>query len=151
MDANEARILKGVAFLALVMIAIGAMSLIPNRSNERDTRATRNAPLTRVAQTRAVMRSGEGGGSTFETVRNDCGLCGTNSVVGGWESEDGRMLILNSDGSFMGNSDDGPLFGDYTVSGGKLCLILATGAKGCFAYTQKVDAMKLDDAIYIRK
>ena len=148
MDANEARILKGLAFLALVMIAIGAMSLIPNRSNERDTRATRNAPLTRVAQTRAVMRPS---GSTFETVRNDCGLCGTNSVVGGWESEDGRMLILNSDGSFMGNSDDGPLFGDYTVSGGKLCLILATGAKGCFAYTQKVDAMKLDDAIYIRK
>lgn len=90
--------------------------------------------------------------TTFTTVRNDCGVCGTDSPVGGWEAADGRMLILSENGTFIADVDDGPaLSGEWEVNGRQLCLTHSLGARSCFSYQQKVDAMKLDEGIYIRK
>ena len=87
----------------------------------------------------------------FRTVRNDCGTCGTDSPAGGWEAADGRTLILSEKGNYSATFTDGSsLRGTWEQSGSRLCL--QTGdAETCFSYQQKVDAMKLDDGIYIRR
>jgi len=90
--------------------------------------------------------------SVFLTVRNSCGACGTDDPVGGWETEDGRMLILSSDRTFTADVGDGSTMrGDWAKAGASLCLLPVSGGKTCFDYAQKVDAMKLDNAIYIRR
>ena len=90
--------------------------------------------------------------SVFRTVHNSCGACGTDDPVGGWETEDGRMLILNSDKTFTADVGDGSTMrGDWAKAGASLCLLPNAGGQRCFDYAQKVDAMKLDDAIYIRR
>lgn len=89
--------------------------------------------------------------NSFKAVTNDCGRCGTDSPVGGWEATDGRMLILNESGTFVAYpGDDTTIRGDWSQPGDELCLS-AAGARTCLAYEQKVDAMKLDDVIYIRQ
>lgn len=87
----------------------------------------------------------------FTTVRNSCGACGTNSPEGGWEAADGRTLILSENGNYVANFNDGTsLSGEWVLKNNQLCLQTG-GAESCFAYQQKVDAMKLDDGIYIRR
>lgn len=89
--------------------------------------------------------------TSFVTVKNDCGACGTNSPVGGWEAENGRSLILSENGNFTAFFEDGTsMSGSWTQNGSQLCL-LSNGAETCFSYQQKVDAMKLNDNIYIRQ
>jgi len=133
---NLNRILVVVAAIGIFMIAIGYYSTMKDVRKSSVPQATRAIPSS----------------SDFETVRNDCGACGTNSVVGGWETEDGRALILSENGTFTAMFDDGPpMVGDWELGGGELCLLLDTGAQSCFSYQQKVDAMKLDNAIYIRR
>lgn len=84
---------------------------------------------------------------TFTTVRNDCGLCGTDTVIGGWEATDGRVITLSEDGNYVAFFADGTTArGEWTLVGSELCL-----GSACFSYQQKTDAMKLDDAIYIRE
>lgn len=88
---------------------------------------------------------------TFTTVRNECGACGTNSPVGGWEAADGRTLILSSNGTYAANFTDGTsMQGKWEQNGSQLCLE-AGSSQTCFSYQQKTDAMKLDNAIYIRR
>lgn len=88
----------------------------------------------------------------FQTVRNDCGMCGTNSPAGGWEAADGRALVLNYDGGFVALFTDGTsMTGEWDLTGSQLCLRPAAGGEVCFAYRQRVDAMQLDDGIYIRQ
>ena len=142
-----------IAVMAIFMIAIGGYNIIQKSQESQEKaaqRETREAPLLFANQTRAAMQAG-GSSSDFETVRNDCGMCGTNSVVGGWETEDGRALILSSDGTFTAIVDDSPMIGKWELGGGELCLLQATGAESCFTYQQKTDAMKLNNAIYIRR
>ena len=87
----------------------------------------------------------------FTTVRNDCGICGTNSPVGGWGAADGRSLVLSEDGTYTAFFNDGTYIqGVWEITGAQLCLNTA-GAESCFSYQQKIDTMKLDDAIYIRR
>ncbi len=130
--------------LILVVLGFVVLPMISNRLREP------NAPPTTIRPTRPVSSSSSSSG--FVEVRNDCGLCGTSSPVGGWESANGRALILNDDSTFIAMFDDGdPMIGNWEKDGSKLCLSLATGAKSCFSYQQKVDAMKLDNAIYIRQ
>lgn len=89
---------------------------------------------------------------TFTTVRNSCGVCGTDSPVGGWEAADGRTLILSENGNFVVYfEDDTSMRGEWSLTGSQLCLTTSIGASSCFSYQQKVDAMKLDDAIYVRR
>lgn len=100
--------------------------------------------------TRRPASSGSSNG--LREVRNDCGLCGTNSPVGGWESANGRALVLSDDGSFLAFFGDGTsMSGDWTRTGGRLCLSPDSGGRTCYDYEQKVDAMKLDEALYIRR
>lgn len=109
--------------------------------------AAANIGVTRQPATRPAYAS-----TGFQEVRNNCGSCGTNSPIGGWESTDGRALILSDDGSFLALFNDGTsMSGDWTRSGGELCLLPSTGGETCFSYEQKIDAMKLDNGIYIRK
>lgn len=90
--------------------------------------------------------------ATFREIRNSCGACGTDSPVGGWESNNGRSLILSSNGNFVAYYEDGTsLAGEWEQTGRQLCLSLDIGSRSCLRYEQKVDAMKLDDAIYIRR
>lgn len=109
--------------------------------------AAANAGVTRQPAPRASRAS-----TGLQEVRNTCGSCGTNSPIGGWESTDGRALILSDDGSFLAFFNDGTsMSGEWTRRGSKLCLLPATGGETCFSYEQKIDAMKLDNGIYIRK
>ena len=144
---NLKGILIVVALAVIFMIAIGVYGM----AREAQEKAARDAPLLHANQTRAAMREANPS-SDFEIVRNDCGACGTNSPVGGWETEDGRALVLYEDNTFTAILDEGsPMAGAWEVGGGELCLLLTTGAKSCFSYQQKIDAMKLDNAVYIRR
>lgn len=89
----------------------------------------------------------------FIQVRNTCGVCGTNSPIGGWEAEDGKSLILSDNGNFVANFTDGTTgSGRWKQDGAQLCLTPSlVGREVCYNYQQKMDAMKLDDAIYIRR
>ncbi len=132
-------------WLIVVVIAgfaiLGGLYLFSLQESER---LARSMPATRSAAADPF--------STFRTVENDCGKCGTDSPVGGWESEDGRTLVLNEDKTFVAFFADGTsMRGDWSQSGNQLCLSPATGGRTCFSYEQKVDAMRLDDGIYIRR
>lgn len=88
----------------------------------------------------------------FIQVLNTCGACGTNSPIGGWEAEDGKSLILSDNGNFVAYFTDGTTgSGRWKQDGAQLCLIPDLGRAVCYDYQQKTDAMKLDDAIYIRR
>lgn len=90
--------------------------------------------------------------SVFKTVHNSCGACGTDEPVGGWETEDGRSLVLADNKTFVADFGDGSsMRGEWAKAGSSLCLLPNTGGQKCFDYTQRVDAMKLDNAIYIRR
>ncbi len=91
--------------------------------------------------------------SGFVTVRNTCGACGTNSPIGGWEKADGQTLILAANGNFTTYYPDGSsISGTWKLTGSQLCLtIYGSTNPQCFSYEQKIDAMKLNDAIYIRE
>ena len=138
------------AAMVLFILAISGYSRLQKNRAEDSIRATRNAPLVHADQTRAALDRA-GYYSEFETVINNCGACGTNSIIGGWETEDGRMMILSDNGTFTASVDDSYMIGQWKIDGNDLCLTLATGAVTCLAYEQKIDAMKLDDAIYIRQ
>lgn len=87
----------------------------------------------------------------FRTIRNNCGSCGTDSPVGGWEAADGRTLTLSENGNYTAFFTDGTsLRGEWELTSNRLCL-QTNGAESCFSYQQKVDAMKLDNGIYIRR
>lgn len=134
----------GMALLALLLFftVLGGISLFSKIEAERTERAARSV---RFEATTAAL-------SSFRTVENECGLCGTDSPVGGWESEDGRALVLNEDKTFVALFADGTsMRGDWSQPGAELCLWPATGGRTCFSYEQKLDAMKLDDGIYIRR
>lgn len=138
-NVRAARILVA---LFLLLLAVGVIRACgPNAAGQSA------APTRSAAATRRAVTSDE-----FTIVRNDCGLCGTNTPVGGWESEDGRALIFDADGSFMALFDDGTsMTGEWEQSGDSLCLSSAVGDETCHRYRQLVDAMKLGDAIYIRE
>lgn len=124
----------------VVLLFIGALVVYDNLSS----------PARPSGAARPVATSNPFG--AFTTVRNDCGLCGTDSPIGGWESEDGRALVLNEDKTFVALFADGTsMRGDWSQPGDELCLWPATGGRTCFSYEQKLDAMKLDDGIYIRR
>ena len=134
----------GIALLGVVLFfaVLGGIMVFSDIEAERMERVARSASYE--ATTAAL--------SSFRTVRNDCGRCGTDSPVGGWESEDGRSLVLNEDKTFVAFFDDGTAMrGDWSQPGAELCLWPTTGGRTCFSYEQKVDAMKLDDGIYIRR
>lgn len=131
-----------IVVLALLLIVVAAF-----RSCGSDSGSQSTAPARQAAVTRRAVTSEE-----FTIVRNDCGLCGTNSPVGGWETEDGRALVLDADGSFMALFDDGTsAVGTWEKSGNELCLSSFAGDEVCQPYRQLVDAMKLGNAIYIRE
>ena len=90
--------------------------------------------------------------ASFIETRNDCGTCGTDAPVGGWENVGGDAMLINADGSFVIAMADASSFGgDWELSGDELCFYPDTGADMCFAYAQKVDAMTLDGAIFVRR
>ena len=147
---NYRGLLIVAAAIVFFFLAIRGYSRSQQSKAEAVIGATRNAPLVHADQTRAALdRAGYYSG--FETVINDCGACGTSSIVGGWETEDGRMIVLSDDGTFTASIDNSYMMGQWEVDGHDLCLTQATGAVTCLAYEQKIDAMKLDDAIYIRQ
>lgn len=124
----------------VVLLFIGALVIYTNLSSP----AQPSGAARPVATTNPF--------AAFTTVRNDCGLCGTDSPIGGWETEDGRTLVLNEDRSFVAVFDDGSsMLGNWVMADGRLCLSPSTGGQSCFDYEQRVDAMMLDDGIYIRR
>jgi hypothetical protein len=87
----------------------------------------------------------------FQKVVNDCGVCGTDTPIGGWETYDGRIIIFREDGTYS-FLDTGDLShsGTWEFTGTQMCLT-TLGVRKCLGYVQRVDAMKLDGAIYIRE
>lgn len=138
-DVRAARILVA---LVLLLIVVGVVRACSIDNDSQSAARTRSAAATRRAVT----------SDEFTVVRNDCGLCGTNSPVGGWESEDGRALILDADGSFIALFGDGTsMSGAWEQDSSELCLSPAVGGEVCNSYRQLVDAMKWGDAVYIRR
>lgn len=124
-----------------VLIGVGN-NLIDRMSSPEPTRTT-------TVRTRTSTGTNSSG---LREVRNDCGACGTNSPVGGWESANGRSLVLSENDNFVAFFEDNTsMSGTWQRSGGQLCLSPDLGGRICFSYEQKIDAMKLDDAIYIRR
>jgi D-arabinose 1-dehydrogenase-like Zn-dependent alcohol dehydrogenase len=118
-------------FVLAVIICAGVSSITNNR---RDARSPTPDPY-----------------EVFVTVRNTCGVCGTDSPVGAWEAADGRSIILSDNGNYVATFKDGSTStGTWSVDDGELCLTHAAGT-ACYAYRQKTDAMKLENAIYIRR
>ncbi len=105
-----------------------------------DNRGT-EIPGLRVTPTKSGLRP----------VHNDCGQCGTASLVGGWEARDGRAIVLLEDGTFTLWLEDGTGFsGTWRESGNSLCLT-SSGLTECLAYEQAVDVMRLEEALYYRE
>lgn len=123
------------------------------RLNDGQTSETTFAVVTAAPTPTLVpyAASKSSASSSLNEVRNNCGACGTNSPVGGWESTDGRSLILSENGNFTAFLSDGSsMRGTWSQTGNRLCL--TTGSvETCFQYQQRLDAMKLDDAIYTRR
>lgn len=142
--STERMLLYLVVFIAVVfLIALAALNRIQDRPNARLD--------DRIARTRAAELARDPYAS-FTTVRNDCGACGTNTPVGGWESADGRVIVFEEDGAFTAFfPDESPLSGRWDITGDRLCLQSALNTSSCFDYEQRIDAMKLNEAIYIRE
>lgn len=87
---------------------------------------------------------------TFQEVRNTCFACGKESPLGYWVAADGRILILNSNGTYN-NEDQGDMIGRWEVDGDQLCMTTLDDRQTCYAFEQKVDAMMLGGEIYIRQ
>lgn len=141
--STERMLLLLVALIAVIALsAYIALGRIQDRAD--------SSLANQIARTRAARSVDPY--ANFTTVRNDCGTCGTDTPVGGWEASDGRILIFDRDGSFTAFfPDESPMTGDWDVVGDRLCLESAFGVGDCFDYEQRIDAMRLDDAIYIRE
>jgi len=148
-DSPRPKLSTGRALLLLVgliavifLVALAALNRIQDRPNARLT--------DRIVRTRAALNADPY--ASFTTVRNDCGACGTHTPVGGWESADGRVIVFDEDGTFTALfPDESPLSGRWDITGSRLCLESALNTSSCFDYEQRVDAMKLNEAIYIRE
>jgi hypothetical protein len=148
-DSTQSGNKKSSGCLIVILILIAALVVI----------GLGNALIDRVSVARSVStpavrtRTSTGAtGSGLREVRNDCGACGTNSPVGGWESANGRSLILSENGRFVAFFEDNTsMGGTWRRSGAQLCLSPESGGESCLSYEQKIDAMKLDEAIYIRR
>lgn len=126
----------GLIFLLALTLLVGAC---------RSETVTQTSPPQPTTITTDPFR-------TFVEVRNDCGMCGTDSPIGGWENIDGDAMILDDDNTFLISMAAGGSFGgDWELDGNQLCLLPDTGEDMCFAYEQKIDAMTLDNAIFIRR
>lgn len=94
-------------------------------------------------------------GAGLREVRNDCPDCGRQGVVGTWSSDDnGATIIFSNDNTFILERAGNTLRGTFERSGDELCLVASEGSETagyCYDYVQATDAMKLDDAIYIRR
>lgn len=135
-------------FFALALLLFGVMALFSRFDNEPtvNLKTQDDAARTRAAE------NADDPYAFFQTVHNTCGACGTSSPVGGWEAEDGRSLVLNDDGSFTAFFTDGTRArGEWTQPNDVLCLSPTGGGETCMRYRQRVDAMLLDEAIYIRR
>lgn len=85
--------------IVLLVVVVGGLRGLTNSSERRLVPTPRSTPNPFVS---------------FTTVRNTCGQCGTSSPVGGWETSDGRALILQDDGGFT------VLFADGTSMAGSI-------------------------------
>lgn len=143
MNSNLKLVLGLVAFIGIAAIVLIALTiLIPDPT----PRASRNG-----SGMNATARAVNAGG--FEEKINDCGVCGTKSPIGGWETEDGRALILAENGNYSAVfADGGTASGTWALNGSQLCLDPGIGDPICYRYEQKIDAMRLDGvAVYERR
>lgn len=107
---------------------------------------------TAAANVGGTRRPGEPTVSSgLAAVRNDCGQCGTDSPVGGWENDAGDALILNEDGTYLALTDGAQTTGAWELSGLFLCLTPDGGAVECQRYRQNIDAMSLGTVLFIRQ
>lgn len=150
---DPSRNLRGC--LLVIGLVIGAILFIRIVTSIQDSRTATRVQSSSETTTSTIVRSQSTAvprAATFREIRNSCGACGTDSPVGGWESNNGRSLILSSNGNFVAYYENGTsLAGEWEQTGRQLCLSLDIGSRSCLRYEQKVDAMKLDDAIYIRR
>lgn len=134
---------SGVAgCLVAILLLIGVFALAQLLGRANNPQPSSRQTVVRTVEPAAALRE----------VRNSCGACGTDSPVGGWESTNGRTLFLAENGNFSAYfEDDTSMSGTWRLSGDRLCLSPDIGGDTCFDYEQKIDAMRLDDALYIRR
>lgn len=87
------------------------------------------------------------------TRNNDCGECGTNLPNGGWEAENGRVLVLAKNGAFTAFlAGDEAVSGIWTMNEGNLCLDPDDGDEVCFRFEQRGDMIRLNQrAVFERR
>lgn len=134
-----------LAAAVVMVVVVGALYLSGREGPAPEVAA--NGPTLRPAAVQATATPlFDDAYKTFMEVRNDCGVCGTDSPIGGWESEDGHTLVLAEDHTFLLTAPNGVEdSGRWRLKGEELCLDAL-----CLAYEQRVDAMRLGSRIYIR-
>lgn len=131
----------GMGLLVMELVLVGCA---PSEPSAVDIRAQDVEVRARAAA--------ENPYESFRAVINDCSMCGTDDLYGAWDTEDGRTLALNRSGTYVALFEDGTsMRGDWTLGGGELCLSPESGDRTCFHHEQRIDAMMLDDALYIRQ
>lgn len=140
-----------IKWILLVFLVVGLVGCGPSdEAIQRAIEATAAAaptPTVRPTVARATATPGFADAyEMFREVRNDCGVCGSDSPIGGWEAKDGRTLVLAEHGEFLLTAPNGvTTSGKWRLRDGELCLDLL-----CLEYEQRVDAMRLGSRIYIR-
>lgn len=135
----------------LLLVAVGLSLLtMPDDEPAADTFTAAEMEATNVVIRTRIAESGRTSDEPLRAVRNDCGACGTNSPIGGWETEDGRALVLGADHTFVALDGSSTTSGEWERTTSELCLITEE-LRRCFAYEQNYDAMRLDEAVYVRE
>lgn len=90
-----------------------------------------------------------------EPISDRCATCGTNSLVGGWESDEGGALILNDDGTYLSLFGNEAWEGVWYNQGDYICFTPTDGEEDCRRYWQNVDILQIISGIgvtrYIRR
>lgn len=76
----------------------------------------------------------------------------SDTPVGGWDTDDGRAIVLAENGNFVVYfTDNTSMSGTWKLTGNQLCLKGDIGTNNCFSYSQNGNRMTLGDAVYYRR
>ena len=139
-----------LGLLVLLCAGVFLVMRLAENGEPPDTFSAADMEATNVVIRTRIAKSGRTSDEPLRAVRNDCGACGTSSPIGGWETEDGRMLVLDADYTFFATDGPTSTSGEWERTTRELCLITEE-LRRCFAYEQNIDAMRLDEAIYTRR
>lgn len=87
----------------------------------------------------------------MELPADRCATCGTNTLIGGWESDEGGILILNEDGTYLSAWGNETWEGVWYVQNDDLCLTPNDGKTECLLYEHNIDFLRRGLIQYVRR